>query len=130
MTEVGAEEIAEARADLEEQILPDTGTILALSGASDGEGGETEEWSPIATTPCRLDPYGGPTSSRGAGGEGQGHAGERIDSRTSHIVTMPANTAVSVENRIEINETTYEVNVLRRFGDWELTRRVEVRESF
>lgn len=130
MTEVGASELAEARIDLNAQILPDTATILGPATEPDGEGGETEGWAPIATTPCRLDPYGGATSSRGAGGEGQGHAGERIDSRTSHIVTMPANTAVTVENRIEIDGTTYEVNVLRRFGEWELTRRVEVRERF
>lgn len=130
MTEVGAAEIAEARADLDAQIFPDTARILGPVTESDGEGGDSEEWAPVGETVCRIDPYGGPTSSRGAGGEGKGHAGERIDSRTSHIVSMPANTPIDLEQRLEIDGTTYEINVLRRFGDWELTRRVEVKEKF
>lgn len=130
MTEVGAAELAEARADLDSQIFPDMAVILGPATAGDGEGGESEDWVRVGESPCRLDPYGGPNSSRGAGGEGKGHAGERIDPRTSHIVTLPANTPVDLEQRLEIDGVVFEINVLRRFGSWELTRRVEVKERF
>jgi hypothetical protein len=129
MTDVTAAELTEARADLEAEILPDTATIFALTEAPDGEGGSSEDWAPLGSSPCRIDPYGGPTSSRGAGGEGASHAAERVDSRTSHIVTFPAETGVSAESRLEIAGVTYEVLVLRRSGAWELSRRVEVKEK-
>jgi hypothetical protein len=131
MSDTTAEEIAEARADFDSELLPDEATILRAVEESDGGGGRTaKEWRARETVPCRLDPYGGATSTRGAGGESTAHAGERIESRISHLVTLPAETDVELLDRLEINGGVYEVNVLRQRGAFEFTRMVEVKERF
>lgn len=129
MTDVNADELAEAREDCEAELLPDEATILRPTEVSDGGGGQTVEWVERETVPCRLDPYGGPTSNRGAGGETTAHPIERVETRTAHIVFLPAQTDVELRDRLLINETTYEVNVLRQRGAWELTRSVECKEE-
>lgn len=130
MTDVPAAEIAEARAVLEAELLPDEATILRPTEESDGGGGRVTKWASRGTVACRLDPYGGATSSRGAGGESKLHPAERLDTRIVHIVTVPAGTDVQLKDRLEINDATYEVNILRQRGEWELLRRVECKEVF
>jgi hypothetical protein len=131
MSDISAAEISEGREDFIAELLPDEATISRPVEEEDGGGGfRTKEYHPRETVPCRLDPYGGATSARGAGGEGASHPGERLDSRTSHFVTLPAETDIGLLDRIEINDTTFEINMIRLRGAWEFTRRVEVRESF
>lgn len=130
MTDLSAQEIEEARKDIGAEILPDECAIRRCVEADDGAGGQTEDWELIATVACRLDPYGGATAARGEGGAGTGHAGERIDTRTSHMVTFLAGANVQALDRLEINGVTYEALALRRRGAWEMTRTVECKEKF
>lgn len=130
MTEVTAAEITEARADYEDELLPDEATLKRPTYAPDGGGGRTQIWTVVGTLRCRLEPYGGATSARGAGGESDTHPGERLESRTSHMVSLPADADVRLTDRLEINGVTFEVNVVRVRAAWELTRRVEVKETF
>lgn len=130
MTDLSAAEIAEARSDLEAELLPDQATILRRVSEEDGGGGFIDtEWQARETVACRLDPYGSPLSSRGAGGEAAAHPAERLETRTSHFVTLPAETDIELSDRLEINGTTYEITYLRKRGQWELTRRVECKEK-
>lgn len=130
MTDVSAAEITEARRDYEVELLPDTATQKRPTNASDGGGGRIPSWTVVGTLACRLEPYGGATSARGAGGESDNHPGERLESRISHMVSLPAGADVRLTDRLEINGTTYEVNILRERAAWELSRRVEVKEIF
>jgi hypothetical protein len=132
MTDVSQEEIDEARADLVAEALPDTCTIERATKTPDGGGGfKGETWAPIAEdVPCRLDAYGGATSSRGAGGAGSSHSGERIDTRTSHIIAMPHGTAIEATDHVVIGDSAFEVLVVRKRAAWELTRSVETKEKF
>lgn len=128
---VSTQEITEARADLEAELLPDEAAILRPVEESDGGGGQAvTEWQTRETVPARLDPYGGASSTRGAGGESARHAADRLDTRTSHFLAVAAKTDLQSKDRVEVDGTTYEVNVLRQRGEWELLLRAEVREVF
>lgn len=129
MSDVTAAEIAEIRADLKAEIFPDEATVERPTEVSDGGGGMTFDWIVRETVPCRLEPYGGATSTRGAGGEVASHPLERLETRVSHLVFMPADVDVELRDRLEINNTTYEVVVLRQRGAWEMTRSVECKET-
>jgi hypothetical protein len=129
VTDVSQAEIEEARQDLAQELLPDLATIERVTETSDGGGGFTEAWAPVAEDiPCRLDPYGKSTT-KGGGGE-SGTAGERIDDRTLNVVTFGAGTDVTLKDRLVINGTTFEVTVVREHGNWELMKRVDVKEQF
>lgn len=117
-------ELANARADAEE-LLPDTGYVLACAAGSDGAGGQEESFLKGDSTPCAIAPF----SRTRSGGEG-GTAGDRIDSRTTHFITLPALTTVTEADRIEIDgQGTFEVLAVRKRSE-ELTRRVEARGAF
>jgi hypothetical protein len=128
MTDTSTAEIAEAREDLEDELLPDECTVYRSTEEVSAGGNRTPNWKEIRTYPCAVEPYGGGATSRGAGGAGTTHPGERIDTRTEHIIVLPAEANVEVLDHLEINSATYEVLVLRRRGSWELLRRVEVKE--
>lgn len=129
MTDTSTAEIAEARKDLETELLPDETTVFRNEETVDAGGNRNQDWIERGTYACGLEPYGGGASVRGAGGAGADtHPGERIETRTSHLVSLPAEADVEVLDRLEINSTTYEVLVVRQRGSWELLRRVEVKE--
>lgn len=129
MTEVPASEIAEAVTDYADELLPEEAVLKRPTTMPDGGGGRIVSWNVVRTLPCRFEPYGSGTSTR-AGGEMPTHPGERLESRIDHIVVFPADADVRLKDRLEINGTTYEINVLRQRGAWELTRRVECKETF
>lgn len=121
-------EIEDARGDFAEELLPDVAVIERVSETSDGGGGFSESWSPVGEHACRFDPYGKSTT-KGSGGE-SGSAGERLDDRTLNVVTFPAGTDVRLKDRLLIGSKTFEVTVVRSHGNWELMKRVDVKEKF
>jgi hypothetical protein len=97
--------------------LTDTATIIAGTVASDSGGGVTSTWAPTGTVDCRIDPLSG-ANSRITGGA--------IDERSTHVVTVPTGSTVSVTNRVAIaNRGTYEVTAVRDRTD-QLTQVFEV----
>jgi hypothetical protein len=84
--------------------LSDSGRIVSMAGTDDGGGGITQTWTAGSYFPCRINPVG----SRG------GVVAEQLDERTTHVITIPAGTAVVPSARFEIaNRGTYEITAVR-----------------
>lgn len=97
--------------------LSDTATIIAGTVASDSGGGVTQTWAVTGTVDCRIDPLSGGRN---------GVTGGAIDERSTHVVTVPSDTAVGVANRVAIaGRGTYEVTAVRDRTD-QLTQVFEV----
>jgi hypothetical protein len=101
---------------LEWLSLSDEGHHVTQVSTDDQGGGVTQVWtSQAGTIPCRIDPVGSRTS-RVTGGA--------IDERSTHVVTVPAGTAlggtVSAGNRFAIDgRGTFEITVTRdRTAEW------------
>jgi hypothetical protein len=89
--------------------LSDTGTVQVAASTSDVGGGATQAWTAGAAVPCRIDPLGA----------GQGPVtGERLDERSTHVVTVPPRTTVNLADRFAItNRGTFEVTAVRQQTD-------------
>jgi SPP1 family predicted phage head-tail adaptor len=127
---IEASEIAEARADALAELFNDEATIQRASVGSDGGGGQTESWSNIATVPCTIAAVGGGEAVSLSAKGTTGIAGDRIDSRSTHVVTVTADTDVKSSDRLEVSGVVYEVNLVRTRGELEIIRRIEVKEFF
>lgn len=106
-----------------EQLMPDLCNILSVSRVSDGQGGFTETWgTATANVPCRIDA----SSSRGVltirGGELL--AGGAINEFSRSVVTLPYDTTISAENKLEINGQTFNVIIPDDYKSWKIDVRV------
>jgi hypothetical protein len=101
--------------------LPSTATILTHSQTPDTGGGFTETYTAGQPMACRLAPIGG--------GEDGGRGGERINERTTHVLTLMAETTIAEPDRVTVDGRTYEVTLVRKRPALEVVRRVEVREA-
>ncbi len=97
--------------------LSATGYRLTESGTVDAGGGEIQTWGTAGTFDCRIDSLGGSESV----------TGERLSDRSTHIVTLPPNTAIDHNDRFKLDGDTYEITAVRT-ATAELARRVEVVE--
>jgi len=80
--------------------LSDTGQVGTNTITDDGGGGVTSGWAWGSSVPCRIDPL---TNNETL-------AAGRISDRSTHLVTVPAGTPVSVSSRFLIaGRGTYEV---------------------
>lgn len=115
-------ELVAARADLA-TMLPDTCAIQRKTVGSDGGGGQTEIWPDLATgMPCRVTPA---VAIR----LGSTVAGDRLDSTTTHVITLAAGTDIRAGDRIVVSGVAYGVLVVGDGGQWEMARHVEVRRA-
>jgi hypothetical protein len=106
-------------------LLPDRAIIQRPVEASDGGGGFTQTWPVIASdVPCRLAPVGGGEKT----GRSQTTRGDRITDEATAIVTFEAGADVATTDRVVIAGQVFDVLLVRHRGQWELTRRCEVRE--
>jgi head-tail adaptor len=97
------------------QTLPETVTLLARSVVSDGAGGQVETFTATTTAKGRIAPLTGRTDGEArTAGTGRGKVGDRLDARTTHVLTVPAGTVISAVDRVQVNGTTYEVTAVRR----------------
>lgn len=99
--------------------LPSEATISRRTAVPDVGGGTTYEWQDVAAVACRIAPQGG--------GEGSTFGGGVVD-ETTHVVTLPAGADVTEADRLVVDGQAFEVTLVRKRGEWELARRVEVRE--
>lgn len=99
---------------VESNVMPDTCVISAPSYVSDGAGGGTVTYTPVAggTVACRIDPY---TRKSGvdviAGAEGYVF---------DYIGTFPYNAPLAGNYRIAHNSTTYELTSFLDDNSWRL----------
>jgi|GEM_PF-2615179 len=108
-------------------VLPDTCYILTRSEESNGAGGKKATYIKGDPLPCGLAPL--------KGGEYTGSralprpAGERLDDRTTNVLTLLPDTEITEEDRVEIDKHgLFEVTALRR-RSIEILREVELREA-
>jgi head-tail adaptor len=100
-----------------EQAMPGTAVIHAGTLTSDSGGGYTETFTASGTVACRVAPIMGT----------EGEEGDRITADAQYVITLPAETTVETDDRLEVGAITYTV-VAVRDRSWELTRRVEARK--
>jgi len=80
--------------------LSDLGQVGTNTTTDDGGGGVTSGWQWGGTVPCRIDPLS----------NNETLAAGRISDRSTHVVTVPAGTPVTVNSQFTIaNRGTYEV---------------------
>lgn len=94
--------------------LTDFGQVARGTIVSDGGGGGTASWTYGGTIPCRVDPFGT------GGGQNETLVADRMDDRSTHIVTTPAGTNVTRNDRFLIaGRGTFEVTAIRsRTAEW------------
>jgi hypothetical protein len=94
-------ELTDIRNELE-SCLPDSGTILALTRTSDGQGGWSESWGgTVSVTGAALTPY------------------------SKAIVTLPQATVITEQNRFVHSSGTYTVQAVN-MGSWLGVKRATV----
>src|SRR6185369_676579 len=84
-----------------EQFLPDTATVRRATATS-GSGGVSNAWSNYLTgVPCRVSPLANQANEALGGNAG-------TTAVSSWVVTVPAETDVTVKDRIVVNGRTFE----------------------
>ncbi len=112
----------EAMRETVEGSLPDTCTIKRKAVTDDGQGGQTEAWSDLATgVACRLSPLSSQIDN-------EGEVEDRVATTKFRLVTLPASQDIKVEDRVIVGGQTLEVRGLRDPRSWQLSRRVECLE--
>jgi hypothetical protein len=96
------------------QLLPDTCKILTATDTPDGMGGFTQSWGTAAVVSCRLDI----TNKM----EGLGGASMREYQAT--VLSVPYNTTVDVNYRVEHGGYTYNVTAVNNDQSWIAVKRV------
>jgi hypothetical protein len=111
---ISGRELARIRAD-SETLTPETGRVLLKVSTPSEGGGQRDSWVPGADLPCAI-------VERNAM---SGSAGDQLDERTTHVVTLPARSAVSVLSRVQVDGYgTFEVTGVHT-RSYEIVRRVE-----
>lgn len=99
------------------ELLPDTCDILTVTQTSNGQGGLNETWAvAYSDVPCRLDVI----SKREAA---QGGAVQQF---TGHVLSLPYDTTISDNDRVEIDDVTYAVTGINDGQSWKAVKRVYV----
>lgn len=105
--------------------LPDRALIERPTQVSDGGGGFTQTWATLAASvPCRLAPVGGGEDERG-----RSTSGDRIVDEATATIAFAAGQDITESDRVTIDGQAFDVLLVRLRGKYELTRRVEARES-
>lgn len=98
------------------EALTDRGYVIGGSIVDDGGGGGTFVESAGGTVFCRLDALGG----------NEGPVAGRVSDRSTHLLTLPAGTELSVSDDFAVvGRGTFEVTAVREHTD-ELARMAEV----
>lgn len=83
--------------------LADTGYILRGTVVDNGGGGGTTTFGTAGTVFCRVDPLGG----------GESVIANRLDERTTHHITVPAQTVIDAADQFRVSGETYEITAVR-----------------
>lgn len=116
---ISSAEFDEIAGEIEDELLIGTGLVLTFTSVSDGAGAKDESYAAGDELACAIAPVGGAGQARLIGG--------RVSESSTHVVTLPRGTAITTKDRVEIEAVVYSVTGLRNFGEWSMTRRVEVK---
>jgi len=99
------------------ETMPDTGTILAGTVVSDGQGGNTTTWAGTTSIDCRVDVVNGREQLQGGG----------YKSYQKTILTLPYNATITPGSRFAYLSDQYNVvSVNGQDRSWNTTVRAEL----
>jgi len=99
------------------QLLPQSCNILSVTLTPDGQGGNTQTWGTAsASVACRLDVESGMEQVTGGA----------LQPYTRSMLSLPYDTTISQDNRIEIGSNTYAVKTVNTDQGWIAVRRCEL----
>lgn len=105
-------ELASMRYDIE-ALMPDYCYILELTRTPDGQGGWSEAWGTAsANIKCRIDAIN--PSAR----NNEIVQGGALQPFHTYILSLPFGTAITTENRVEVNEQLYSVTAVDNGKSW------------
>lgn len=85
----------------QEKQMPETVYVQRLTRVSDGAGGWSEVWNTVATTKGRIGLANWqPNEAEIAG---------RVQNRQKYVVTLPADTELTEQDRLQINGRQFEI---------------------
>lgn len=113
MTQLSANDLEYMRSALEE-LMPGTCYILSPAYTSNGAGEMTEVWGTAGTAICRLDARSGGESIQGAS----------VKPVFSFILTLPHDTVIYENYRVEVGSDTFSVTSVDDGKSWNATTRV------
>lgn len=100
--------------------LSETGYVLRGTVTDNQGGGASSSYGTVGTVDCRVDPVGGRETV----------IANRIDERTTHLITVPPQTNVAAEDRFQISGIgDFEITAVQVRTD-EQVRLLEAVESF
>lgn len=100
-----------------EDLLPDTCNLLTVTRTSDSAGGWSDTWgTATASVKCRLD---------AANGKEQFIA-DNLKPFHGFILTLPYNTTITTDYRVEISSTSYNVVAVDSGKSWSACLRAAV----
>lgn len=110
-------ELQAMRDVIQDELLPDTCSILSVTSTPDGMGGQTETWTAVySNVPCRLDMQTGREQAVGGGWQPY----------TKYMMSLPYDTVIAAGNRISHNSVTYAVLPPNNNQSWIAVVRVEL----
>lgn len=114
-----AKELTSIRNDIDD-LLPDTGYIIAITNTPDGQGGQTVSTAVTAggTVSCRLD---GRMINMLKGGESV--AGAALVSFQQFILTLPYNTTITTNNQFLKDGQLYNITSVDTDKSWKASVR-------
>jgi len=95
------------------QLLPDVCNILTPTDTPAGMGGFTQSWGTVVS-PCRLD----------ITNKMEGLGGASMREYQSTILSVPYNTTVDVNKRVEHGGYTYNITAVNNDQSWIAVKRV------
>lgn len=99
------------------QLLPQTCNILEGTYVPNGQGGGTTSWGTAsASVPCRLDVQSGMEQV----------VGGALQPYTRSMLSLPYDTDISQDNRIQLGSNTYAVKTVNIDQGWIAVRRCEL----
>jgi head-tail adaptor len=114
-------ELARMRTDLN-LSLPGTAVIHRRTETSDSQGGVTAAYAAVGTVDCRLSP------SLANFGSGEELHGDRVQTVTTRMLTVPGTTDINSKDRVVVDSVTYSVTEVRG-RSYEVSRRCVVVEA-
>lgn len=117
MSALSPAELSAIRDAIEDELLPDTCTILSVTEVNNGMGGITETWGTASTNvACRLDMKQGREQVIGDG----------LKPYTMYMLSLPYDTVISSNNRILHNGITFAVIAPNNSQSWIGVKRVDL----
>jgi len=100
------------------ELLPDTCNVLSVTRTPDGMGGNTETWGTASSSiSCRVDLDQGQTAGM------ERVTADSLRPYTTYILSIPYDTTVTEQSRIEHSGATYAITSVNTEQSWMAVKR-------